>query len=319
MRVSGRYILIRTIVMLGAGSLLFSCATLLNKKTDVVLIKTSRPTDIIFNSDTVSTVHNQAWLSFVRAKKPLTFLAKSDSISEEITLMPVNSLAFNANIFNYGIGALIDLKNPKRYTYNMVVLDSSGKEVVRLPKRNRTTPQKGSLYFHLSIPEVNNFILKPDDYGKKNNTGCLGIIGGLDYYYTDNRFVSIMVGAATDFPVPFPAPVDHFGPYESFFSTFLSVSNNHRIKHFSIGYGLSYTRNGWGIFPGMFDATPNPEITKRINNSAGVIVTSYYRLSKAFHIGVIYRPTFIRFETENRFAYEHLLTLDLAWKIRLKK
>lgn len=296
--------------------LLSSCAAILNKKTSAVLVKTTKPCEIIYNQDTVSTVNNQAWLTFKRGKKPLSFSIWSDSTRKTIVRQPVNSSTYYLNVFNYGIGFLVDLKNPKRFSYDPVNLDTP---VERTPKREKSTPEKESLYLHVSVPEVNNFLLKPDGYGKQISTGCLGVIGGLDYYYADNRFVSITGGIATDFPFPFPAPLDRFDPYESVFTTFLSIAHNHKINYFSVGYGLSYTRNSWGIYPGMSGSDPDVEYVEEINNSAGAIITAYYRISRTFHIGIIYRPTFIRFETENRFAYEHLLTLDLAWKIRLKK
>lgn len=41
--------------------------------------------------------------------------------------------------------------------------------------------------------------------------------------------------------------------------------------------------------------------------------------SEDFNIGIVYRPTFYRPDLINKFKYEHLISIDFAWKIRLMK
>lgn len=188
------------------------------------------------------------------------------------------------------------------------------------PPSAHVDTQKGSINLHLSLPQVNTFVLQPDDYGRQSSIGYLGVIGGLDYHYMDNRSVSIAGGVATDFPFPIPAPFDRFHPYESVSSVFYTATHNHHIKRFTFGYGVSFSRNRWGIYNGMGTADSIDHIiAKRVSYSAGLSVISNYRVWRNFHVGFIYRPSFIRFQEKERFKYEHLLALELAWRIRLRK
>src|SRR5688572_28190243 len=82
------------------GLLLSSCATILNKKTAAVLVKTPKPCEIIYNQDTVSTVSNQAWLTFERSKKPLSFVVRSDSAFETIVRESVIAPQYYLNFLN---------------------------------------------------------------------------------------------------------------------------------------------------------------------------------------------------------------------------
>jgi hypothetical protein len=41
--------------------------------------------------------------------------------------------------------------------------------------------------------------------------GFIGMGFGLDYYYRNNRFVSLVASGSTDFMVFMPAPVDYEG------------------------------------------------------------------------------------------------------------
>ena len=113
-------------------------------------------------------------------------------------------------------------------------------------------------------------------------------------------------------------------------STYVSLSNNHKIQQFSLGYGLSFTKNTWNITDyGRWDYEYDeqdeiipPLIKDPITKSHfafGLIFPIYFQLSEHFNIGVVYRPTFYRPNMTDKFSYEHLISVDFAWKIRLKK
>lgn len=123
----------------------------------------------------------------------------------------------------------------------------------------------------------------------------------------------------SDFFVPFPAAVDISGEYELMSSRYASVSNNHRLGRFSFGYGLSYSKNTWDYrYYDRFDPPPLArEPIKRSHNAFGLVFPTYFQLGEQFNIGVIYRPTFFRPTMTYKFAYEHLISIDFAWKIRL--
>lgn len=104
-------------------------------------------------------------------------------------------------------------------------------------------------------------------------------------------------------------------------SRYASISNNHKLGTFSLGYGLSYSKNTWDFrYYDKFDAPPpTREPIKKSSNAIGLIFPTYLQLGEHFNVGVIYRPTFYRPKLNDKFKYEHLISIDFAWKIRVKK
>ncbi len=104
-------------------------------------------------------------------------------------------------------------------------------------------------------------------------------------------------------------------------SSFISLSNNHIIKRLNLGYGLVFANNTWDLryYEQFADAPPVREPVKKNYNSLGLIFPINYEISKRLFVGVTYRPTFYRFSLEDHFVYEHTLSLNFGWKIRLKK
>jgi len=236
-----------------------------------------------------------------------------------LLLMQVSPVAF-----------LIDLTNQKRFYYGKsVYLDiSDSVRSIRSPISKsfhsffpKTYPtNKGELYLHVSLPHINSFNLRPENEGYKINTGFWGLSLGLDYSYSKNRFLNLSISGVSDFFVPVPAAVHIRGKYELMSSRYISFSNNHRIKRFTIGYGLSYARNTWDFRYSGFDTQPPiREPIKRSHNSFGLVFPTYFQLSKNFHLGIVYRPTLFAPELIEKFKYEHLISIDFAWKIRIRK
>ena len=99
-------------------SLNFSCATLFNRKE--VKISIQAPKDTKITIDSVSKIVENEKLIFnaKRSKDSLQIKLENDNTSYEHKLKSKNSFMFYYNFFhNYGIGALIDLTNDKRFTY----------------------------------------------------------------------------------------------------------------------------------------------------------------------------------------------------------
>jgi hypothetical protein len=299
-----------------------SCATIFNAPTKQIAINTSSPAQVIYNNDTLYTIDNQALILVPRQKEPLNIKVIGDSIVKTITLNSKNSFAYWLNAYPTPMlwtGFKIDRKNPKRYTFPGRVYvntsDSSGK-YVRYDARDR----KGQIFLNVSLPWVNSFCLKPDNETYKSNTGFWGIAFGLDYYHSKHQFLTLTASAVTDLFVPVPAAVDYRGSYEIMSSTYIGVSNNHKIRNFSLGYGLSFAKNTWNLhYSGsQRDTLPiDKQPRKRSGSAIGFIFPIYYQFGQHFYAGVIYRPTFYRFSTSNQFSYEHLISIDVGWKIRL--
>ncbi len=178
----------------------------------------------------------------------------------------------------------------------------------------------GTVILHASLPHINNFLLKPDDELEyKFNTGFWGLMIGIDYFYNPKKYISISLSGNTDFFLPIPAPVDFSGEREQMSSLYLGISNNYKIGKFTYGYGLSFSNNTWEfIYFDDFDPPPpTRDPATRINNAIGMIFPAYYEIWDNCHIGIIYRPTLYRFSKKNPIAYEHLVSLDFAYKLKL--
>ena len=181
--------------------------------------------------------------------------------------------------------------------------------------------KKGELHLHISLPYINSFRMLPEKEGTKINTGFNGLAIGFDYYHSNNQFVSFWGAGVQDFFMPPLGAIDMSGEWELMNSLYISLSNNHRVRRFTFGYGLSYGRNTWDfIYTDRFDPPPpTREPVKKSHNAIGLIFPTYFQLREHFFIGAIYRPTFIRPNMQNKFVYEHLISIDFVWKIRIKK
>jgi hypothetical protein len=298
-----------------------SCATIMNQPQKNLTIYTTIPSEIIYKGDTIITVDNKANFRVERNKEPISFIATADSLTKTFQVKSQNSFMYWSNIFcNYGIGMLVDRKNPKRYSYPQRIYVNSADTIGRF-FRYKQANNKGELYLHLSFPHINSFYLTPENEETKSNTGFWGLTIGLDYYHSKKQFINLGISGVSDFFVPFPAAVDISGEYELMSSRYISLSNNHRLRRFTIGYGLSYARNTWDFrYYDRFDPPPpTREPVKKSNNAFGLIFPTYFQLGEHFNIGVVYRPTFYRLNMTDKFKYEHLISIDFAWKIRIKK
>ena len=187
--------------------------------------------------------------------------------------------------------------------------------------RYKPADHKGELNLHLSLPYVNSFYMKPQNEAYKVNTGIGGLSIGLDYYHSNHQFINLEISSVVDAP---PLPFCFVGEHESMNSGYMSLSNNHKLGRFTVGYGLSYGRNTWKLSYYIINGLPPPPpptrdpITKS-HSAFGFIFPTYFQWREHFNIGIIYRPTFYRPTITNKFSYEHLISVDFAWKIRIKK
>ncbi|MCK3685463.1 hypothetical protein [Maribellus sp. YY47] len=297
-----------------------SCATILNQPYTNLTVYTTAPGVIVHNGDTVKTIENKANFQVDRKKEPICFVSIADSLTKTYQVEPRNSFMYWSNVFcNYGLGLIVDAKNPKRYSYPPRIYINSANTIGGVSKYGDAN-NKGEWLLHLSLPHINSFCLTPEDEGTKLNTGFWGLTIGLDYYHSKNQFINLGFSGVSDFFIPFPAAVDISGEYELMSSRYVSLSNNHKLKRFSVGYGFSYARNAWDFrYYDRFDPLPpTREPVKKSGNALGLIFPNYFQFWEYFNIGVIYRPTFYRPDMTDKFKYEHLISIDFAWKIRLK-
>lgn len=178
---------------------------------------------------------------------------------------------------------------------------------------------KGQFLLHLSLPYINNIHLTPENETTKNNTGFMGYSAGLDYFHNTSQYLNISFSQIQDFFLPI-AFVDRSDKYELMSSSYISLSNNHKINRFSIGYGLSFAQNSWDLRNHSWDENSSTrEPIKKTNNAFGLVSSTYFQITQHFYLGIIYRPTFYRLSTETKLKYEHSISIDFTWKIPLNK
>jgi hypothetical protein len=183
-------------------------------------------------------------------------------------------------------------------------------------------PNQGDWDLRLSLPYINLFKLKPDRTETIVSAGFMGIAIGLDYYYARNQYLSIVAASVTDFLLPIKFVAAH-GERKICISRFIGLSNNHRYKFLSFGYGLSYSHNSWKYFSGNRDQDYDnyadiPPDKKYADNTFGLMFTAYWLPARNFYTGIIYRPDFICLNSTSPFKYQHLISIDFGWRIRFK-
>lgn len=292
----------------------------MNKPHTTIKVHTTQPATIVANDQSVGTVYNEAKITVERSPDTLELNVSTDSSEKIIKIPAINSFAWYANIFgNYGIGMLFEKHKDKRFTYPPNIFldpyDTSSGGFQPYPLLNK----KGKLYLEITVPYINHFYFVPAGEPVKSNIGFLGLGAGLEYYYRNNRFVSVKVFTAMDHVVPFPIGVDYSGEQEAMSSAYLTLSNHYHIKRFIIGYGLSFSRNTWKLgYHNRFN--PPPPTRDPVSKSSygmGLSVPVRYQMGKAFAIGLHYRPTLYNF-SGGKIHYEHLFSFDFGWTLKLK-
>jgi len=181
--------------------------------------------------------------------------------------------------------------------------------------------RKGQLNFVFSMPWINNFYFHPQNELVKQNTGFWGGAVGLDCYYTDRKFVNLSANAVADILVPVPAPVDYSGEYSLMSSEYISLTDNFQFRQFTAGYGINYSWSTWDLINSRkyYALTHSLGHISKSNQAIGITLNEYYRFGKYFYVGLVYRPTIFRVYPVREFRYEHLISIDFAWKWNFRK
>ena len=324
---------VRNICFLILLLLMSSCATLISRRDYSIKVSTNLPNAKAEILD--STYKLPANFKIKRSKEDLRIKLIGDNIEKSYIVKSSPNAAFlYGNLICYPILPVmygIDFTNQKRFYYGKsIFLNSSDTTSIIRPKISKALhnywsktyeTNKGQINLIYSLPWVNSFYLKPNQETPKINTGFWGISAGLEYFYKKNKYVSLTGSAVMDFFIPFPAAVDFSGEVESMNSVYVSLMDNYRFGRFSLGYGVNFSSNTWRLVyhDGFDPPPPTREPAKKSDNSIGLTFDGYHQLGKGFYIGLIYRPTIATVYPDFEFKYEHLISLDFKWKIRLKK
>jgi len=297
---------------------LSSCATILNgtkqkivfstdRKIKIVSVQMDAKEDPILNqSDLGKEYHVE------RSNKPLKVILQIDSTQKSIYIEPKKSLAYWSNIyFDYGIGMLVDNNNIKKWGYQCRNYLTAKDSTIRI---SRFAPmKKGTVMLSLAlpIPFTNIFNLKTIK-GKYQSIGVFGFQGGMDYFYRDNHFLSINLGAATD------VFAEHIGNgyFETGSTVFTSIKNNQVAGSFSFGYGVNLSQFKW---TNQLNGDRIKVVQSLKNLALGPSLSVDYRLGNYLRLGFLYQPTIINTTLKPVFDYQHYISINLTWKIPIKK
>jgi len=106
------------------------------------------------------------------------------------------------------------------------------------------------------------------------------------------------------------------------YSILTNLSNNHLLlqKRLSLGYGLSYGYDTWNtIHHGIAQEGEKQENIHRTSHSLGFVFPVYYYTRRSFYLGMVYRPMLVQFAHGTHFKYQHSISFDFGWRIRLTK
>ena len=318
---------------------LTSCATIFTKKTYKLEIKSFANTKVkVYDS-----IYNlPAKIEVKRSKNVLPIVLISDTIKKNYLLKPSISPKYlygNLSFVHFApIGYLVDLKTEKRFYYGKSIFlnisdtitqiktpisrsySNSKEGIYTFFTKNHIT-DKGQINVTFSIPWINNFAFKPSGEDQKNSTGFFGISTGIEYYHNKYKFISLNASAVIDLIAPVPASISYDGEQETLSALTISLTENHKFNRFTLGYGLNFSKNNWKLDNTEFDENV-PNSKKPIfksNYGIGFISNVYFRLGEDFYIGLNYKPTLLNIKPLQKFQYEHVISFDLMWKIRLKK
>lgn len=303
---------------------LTSCATITNSKTYALRVNTNAQNASAKVYDSVYKL--PADVEVTRSNKPLQVTLTYDTITRDYNVKSKTmSKSSVGNILFGGLypeALLVDLLTKKGYYYgDEIFLDIS--DSLAEAKRIFLTPkyvpnQKNSFNIDIALPYVNGFLFQPEGQGVRKGIGFIGISGGVEYFYKNNKFAKINTGITTNYPFPFPAAVIFDGGREIFNSYYVTFTDNYQLNRFSLGYGLSYSSYKWKYNYG--DDNYNNEKNKREKGqSLGLSLNTYFRLGRYFQVGVLYTPTLVSIKPQTELLYQHSISFELLWKIQIKK
>lgn len=262
----------------------------------------------------------------------LTILQNDTIVSDTTLTARLNNHFLWGNLgFLYvaPLGWLVDLSNERRFTYGQHIhVDTQGNirqlnrafsnKYAEVNFRNR---EKGNFSILLAIPHFNIFRLEPQNEIPVNNlvSGFIGFGAGMEYFYRSNRSLQLRSDVVTTRP---PIALTILTPWWGNKCTAFNVNltDNFHTGRFRLGYGLNFARHTWS-YRGYYsyrwqEEEKYREWIPKVKNMLGLALSAHYRFGNHFHLGVIYRPSFLNLSRPHS-IFESTVSLDFMWKIPL--
>ncbi|MGZ3883514.1 MAG: hypothetical protein ACXVNO_00055 [Bacteroidia bacterium] len=293
-------------------ALLFSsCAAIFNTKKTSIRILPAKNIKVITVENNIKSDQNNYIV--LRSPENLKVKIQVDSVFRTIDIPARKSLVYWENILNFGIGFVPDNKTQKRFSYpRRVFLEKkdTAVKIVFYP-----TVKKGTIELCILLPYANSYFVKTSN-GYYPANGFLGIGLGANFYYKDNKYVSVNAGACMDNAVPFPVGVDYFGDYQRVNVSFINIRNQILFNRFDFGYGLSYATSNWVAHKTLNSSQIT--LTKQ-NVGLGFSFSLKYHFLKFLSLGAIYQPALININYKPTFGYQDFITIEAAANFRIRQ
>lgn len=301
--------------------ILSSCAVLINKDYTLVRVKSEIPNTTVQILQDTAIYTAPVALGVLRSRSKLELRFRNDTMD---TVFQVKSRVDPwvwGNIYNYGFGAIIDLANPRGYTYPAHIhLTPAGlKTYTNRQYRQRSwyIKDKGlcGIYLEWSLMHIQT---SHDGAGNVSRGAPLLNFGlGMHYYLSERSSVETGAGfASTNIGENF----DYANLYESLYSWYYRISYQHELREFRFGAGLSLlqqiVRNP--SKPLEFDpAGSSVRVLNRANPvSLGPCVGVEWQAGEFVTLGANYMTGLYSFNTTPHWAYRDVVLLINA-KLRL--
>jgi len=331
------------LILLLLSLLMSSCATFFGGKTYQMKVCAVQPNSSLTVYD--STYQLPAKIKVKRSIADLPITLKTDSVQKDFILKASPSrMTILANLpymYLMPVAYTVDHYTQKRYYYgDNLVLDANDSETVLnkgfFPAFSHKlydylqTPypgKKGQVNLVLGSPFQNNLYMD-NAYGAKDYNFFGGAKVGFEYFYADNRYWSLSAGYVRG--VVFKGSIDGGDgsdpeAYTDPHSLSFEFKNNYAHKRLTFGYGLNYSINSLLYGRENLERRPKGNTSDIIKTNfysytAGLAVSTHFRCWRKMYFGMNYRPNLLLLEHDNaKFHYEHLISLELLFKLRIKK
>lgn len=295
-----------------------SCALLLNKKTTKIELFSEKSYHVVVQYDTLKIDSCGTKIRTLRSDKPLAVEVINDSTTKHIFINPVASSAYLADFFCGSlVSAYIDMQSKKRFDYPKYVL-LTPENIEKPYRRYWNYDRTGDINLNIYSPCLNFYSFNPKNSIQNFTDKFMGINLGIDVYYTSKQFLNLSVGVTGGSLKP---KNQYFDMDNWALCKYATLSNNHKIRRFSVGYGICVAKNDWMYYDGIlakeeFYIENTNDIVKNIY-AFGFVFPSYFQLGPIFEVGLVYRPSLFLLSEALNFRYEHVISIDFAWKFNI--
>lgn len=273
-----------------------------NRCLKKVLISAAKGTIVICNDEAqiVSRTKPVEVIAPCNQNATLPVIVVKDSVTRQLEIMPVKT------------------HSGWRYPRHIYIgLNDTGNVYYRtkpLPKKYFTA--------NFSVLPFNQFSLRYNA-GDSSTTGIQGGSFGFNYHYDFKHFWSVQAGFATDdatanFGKGRYTDTSNFATTSAYF---VNIRHNRKIGDFDIGYGLAFSHHRFDQEQVVWKDAGGQTISRSVYKNAALAasLSGYWRVGKVMAVGLLYQPQFLALQNMVRFKYEHIISLDIAFRLPLKR